>query len=113
MEKMSEVKERRRIIRKGLSDVRGVKVHHDVLKDAYIQGMLSMGDRRTSAAIRDLAGAEGLSAPGPGRDYYIFRKKDLEENLPWDFIDAGITKERLWGEYCRALADSDSRADYS
>ena len=113
MEKMSEVKERRRIIRKGLSDVRGVKVHHDVLKDAYIQAMLSVGDRRTSAAIRALAGTEGLSAPGPGQGYYIFREKGLEEILPWDFIDAGITKERLWEEYCRALADSEKPADYS
>ncbi|MDA8083228.1 MAG: radical SAM protein [Nitrospiraceae bacterium] len=113
MEKMSEVKERRRIIRKGLSDVRGVKVHHDVLKDAYIQGMLSVGDRRSSVVIRALAGTEGVSAPGPGQDYYIFRKKDREENLPWDFIDAGITKEMVWEEYCRALADSEKPADYS
>ncbi|MCR5374896.1 MAG: TIGR03960 family B12-binding radical SAM protein [Lachnospiraceae bacterium] len=32
-------------------------------------------------------------------DFYIFRERDYNEILPWDFIDAGVTKEFLKREY--------------
>ncbi len=30
-------------------------------------------------------------------------RKDIAENLPWDFIDAGLSKEKLWQEYEKAI----------
>ena len=36
--------------------------------------------------------------------FYIFRQRDFDEILPWDFIDNGISKEKLWEEYQEALA---------
>ena len=36
--------------------------------------------------------------------HIIFRRKDFAETLPWDFIDAGVDRERLWEEYGKALS---------
>ncbi len=106
MEKLKEVKERLKMIRKGLSSARGVKVFHDVPKYAYMQGVFSLGDRRTSAMVEKAAFEPfSISEEGPGMspDFHIFRKKGRDEILPWDFIDAGVTKEQLWREYEAAV----------
>lgn len=34
--------------------------------------------------------------------FYTARERSREELLPWDFIDAGVTKDFLWREYERA-----------
>ena len=31
--------------------------------------------------------------------FYTGRVREYDEILPWDFIDAGVTKEFLWREY--------------
>ncbi len=104
MAKMSEVKERQRHIKKRLSHVKGVKVFHDVLKQAYIQGLFSVGDRRSSVLVEALAGFGEASVRKADYDYYLFRNRDVAEILPWDFIDAGIPKDKLWWEYQAALS---------
>jgi radical SAM superfamily enzyme YgiQ (UPF0313 family) len=103
MEKMGEVKERLKILKKGLSNVKGVRVFYDIVKQAYLQGVLSVGGRRTSPLIENLAHTGNSGIAAADRSFYIFRRKDISEMLPWDFIDAGVTKERLWDEYQEAL----------
>jgi radical SAM superfamily enzyme YgiQ (UPF0313 family) len=47
-------------------------------------------------------------------DFYVHRERDLEEVLPWDFIDHGIQKSYLQREYRRAvrgLTTPDCRVD--
>lgn len=109
MEQMKEVKERLKMIKQGLSKTGGVRVFHDVVKYAYLQGFLANGDRRVGVAIEKMAlGRTGFRQDIPAvqdRDFYIFRKKDVEEILPWDFIDAGVPKETLWREYRLAVGD--------
>ncbi len=102
MEKPSVVKERQRKIKKGLSQEKGVKVYHDVLKQAYIQGLFSVGDRHSSALVQMLALGPGSVAKAD-YDYYVFRNKTFSEQLPWSFIDTGISTEKLWQEYQEAL----------
>jgi hypothetical protein len=41
---------------------------------------------------------------GADKDFYLFRRKDFHELLPWDFIDMGVSKEKLWDEYQEALS---------
>jgi radical SAM superfamily enzyme YgiQ (UPF0313 family) len=102
MESLKEVKERLKMIVKGLSAVRGVKVFHDVPKYAYVQGVFSLGDRRVGSMIEQAATA-GLRSGVSDQDFYVFRKRGVEEILPWDFIDAGVAKEGLWEEYRKAV----------
>ncbi|MBF0487345.1 MAG: radical SAM protein [Nitrospirae bacterium] len=85
-----------------------VKVIHDQLKYAYTEGLLAMGDRRLSPVIESIADglnwkkACELHSIDPSE--YIFREKPYDEPLPWDFIDNGIEKERLWHEYSLSTA---------
>lgn len=110
MESISEVKERLKIIKKGLLRIKGIKVFHDVPKYAYMQGMFSMGDRRVSKVLKEMSKTDdwmkATEMAGINRDFYIFRKKAFSEILPWDFIDMGISKEKLWEEYHDALLQS-------
>jgi len=36
-------------------------------------------------------------------DFYVYRRKETEEILPWDFIDHGTEKTVLISEYRKAL----------
>ena len=108
MESPSEVKERLKIIKKALLSVKGIKVFHDFPKYAYMQGLFSMGDRRISKVLETMQKTSEwmkfVEASGLNRDFYIFRKKDFNEILPWDFIDMGLEKEMLWKEYEEAIS---------
>ena len=107
MAALKDVKERLKYLKKGLSGLRGVRVFHDVPKYAYLQGLFSLGDRRLSGLAEYLASGQEFSLreghPGINSDFFLFRQKSGEEILPWDFIDAGVPKERLWNEYCGAV----------
>jgi radical SAM superfamily enzyme YgiQ (UPF0313 family) len=108
MEAQSEVKERLKIIKKGLLLIKGVKVFHDIPKYAYMQGLFSMGDRRVSKVLEKMSRHQdwikATEAAGLSKDFYIFRKKEFSEILPWDFIDMGVAKEKLWAEYQEAIS---------
>jgi radical SAM superfamily enzyme YgiQ (UPF0313 family) len=110
MENPSEVKERLKMIKKGLLSIKGIKVFHDVPKYAYMQGFFSQGDRRVSkvleVTLKSQDWRKAAEAAGIREDFYIFRKKEFNENLPWDFIDVGIKKDTLWAEYQEALTCS-------
>lgn len=110
MEKPSEVKERLKMIKDKLLTIKGIRVFHDVPKYAYMQGLFSQGDRRVSKVIEEMLNVQdwrkALEKTDIREDFYIFRKKEFHEILPWDFIDVGISKERLWQEYQEALSQS-------
>lgn len=107
MENMETVKERLKVIKKGLMHLKGVKVFHDVPKYAYMQGLFSRGDRRIAQVLKVMSNGKDWKKAcleiGVDIDYYIFKNRDFDEVLPWDFIDCGLSKERLWKEYQRAL----------
>lgn len=107
MEKIEIVKDRIKTIKKLLLPIKGIRVFHDVPKYAYMQGLFSMGDRRISRVLEAMLKSHNWRKAcidsGIDPDFYIMRKKDFTEALPWDFIDSGISKERLWEEYQEAL----------
>jgi radical SAM superfamily enzyme YgiQ (UPF0313 family) len=106
MEPMREVKERLKMIKKNLSSLKGVRVFHDVPKYAYMQGIFSRGDRRVARVAEHVASdAFSLSRKyaGLSPDFYIFRTRQEEEILPWDFIDVGVSREVLRREYEEAV----------
>lgn len=106
MTPLKEVKERFSILKKGLIQARGVRVFHDVPKYAYLQGLFALGDRRVSCIVEEMAREKSDSTAkecAVDRDWYVLRQKNLQDVLPWDFIDAGIPKDKLWQEYQEAL----------
>jgi radical SAM superfamily enzyme YgiQ (UPF0313 family) len=107
MDTLSRLKEKLRFIKKSLKNEKNVFVFHDLPKYAHMQGIFSLGDRRVFFLIREMAFGSNLQKAcqntGIDADFYIFRKKDFDESLPWDFIDIGVKKEDLWKEYQEAL----------
>jgi len=106
MERLDPVKRKIRLIKKSL-ETKGIKVFHDVPKFAHMQGLFSLGDRRVFRVIERMVETDdyrkSCADEGIDPEYYVFRRKRFDEVLPWDFIDIGVSKERLWAEYGKAL----------
>lgn len=78
-------------------------------KKSYLEGFLSRGDERTAALIEKAfeMGAklddyrdnfniwqEAMNALGIEENDYL-RERDLDEILPWDIVEVGVSKEFL------------------
>jgi radical SAM superfamily enzyme YgiQ (UPF0313 family) len=87
-----------------------INVIAGVSKWAYVQALLSLGDRRVGeilAAVHRLNGnwIRALKEVTINPDFYVYRQKDLNEFLPWDIIEVGLPKKALIKEYQKALPD--------
>lgn len=89
---------------------RQIKVIHDVPKWNYVQALLSLGDRRVGEILlavhrRHGNWAQALKEVNVNADFYVYRRKQFDEILPWDIIDVGIAKKILVSECKKALED--------
>jgi radical SAM family uncharacterized protein len=113
MENLEILKTRQKWLKQAFAKEGGVAVTFDVARWAYVQALLARGDRRV-ANILLLAhqnqdqwkNAFKHSEINP--DFFVYRLKELDEVLPWDFIDHGIRKEYLKKEYRLALKGEES-----
>jgi radical SAM family uncharacterized protein len=93
--------------------------YHDG-KPSIVEGMLSRGDRRIGAVIRNVwedgARFDGWSEhfsyerwmaaaakAGVDVDWYTVREREENEVLPWDHLDAGLDREWLWQDWQEAV----------
>ena len=108
MDDVHLLKEKIKKIKNGLKRVANVRVHSDIPRWAYIQALLSRGDRRVAHILSLLNKNQGnwpktFKSSPINPDFYVLRERSLDELLPWDFIDHGIRKSFLKTEYKRAL----------
>ncbi|NOX21038.1 MAG: radical SAM protein [Nitrospirae bacterium] len=108
MVEASTAKRRLKIIKDAFKTERSVNVLHDVVKYAYLQGVLARGDRRlirllTYSKAEPSRWQQTMQSHGLNPDFYLFRRRTFDEILPWDFIDAGVKKEFLWRQFQRIL----------
>jgi radical SAM superfamily enzyme YgiQ (UPF0313 family) len=102
-------------VRKALGALPAVQVDTESPREAYLQTVLSRGDRRVAPLLERLArepddwwsvlrafrgGADGVPDP----DLWVHREYPLGEVLPWDFIDHAVDKRYLAAERRKALA---------
>ena len=113
MDTVQSLKEKQKWLRKALGREGGIKVSFDLPKWAYVQALLSLGDRRVGSMLLlshvhgdDWQKAFMHSEINP--DFFVYRPKGLDENLPWDFIDHGIYKAHLLKEYKLSLKGEES-----
>jgi radical SAM superfamily enzyme YgiQ (UPF0313 family) len=113
MDTVQSLKEKQKWLKKALGREGGIKVSFDLPKWAYVQTLLSLGDRRAASMLllshvhgEDWKKAFTHSEINP--DFFVHRPKELDENLPWDFIDHGIFKEHLIKEYKLSLKGEES-----
>jgi radical SAM superfamily enzyme YgiQ (UPF0313 family) len=108
LEDTAIVKRRIRRIKDGLRGEKAVSVIHDLPKWNYIQALLALGDRKVGKlllAVHRFEGnwAQAFREVNLNADFYVYRRKETEEILPWDFIDHGVEKALLMSEYRKAL----------
>ena len=111
MEEVGELKRKLKTIQKGLQGERGMKMIHDLPKWAYLQALLSRGDRKVGRILMATHRSQGnwgqaLREANINPDFYVYRKRELDEIFPWDFIDHGIPKEKLKEEYLIAMKEA-------
>ncbi len=46
-----------------------------------------------------------MNEVGIDSDFYALRNRELDEVLPWDFINPGVSKEYLIREYKKSLEE--------
>jgi radical SAM family uncharacterized protein len=115
MAETGDLKKKINKIKKELKKVPNLRVHADIPRWAYIQALFSRGDRKV-ADILTLAHTYGgnwartLKAVSVNPDFYVLRERDLDEHLPWDFLDQGIKKSYLQMEFQRAMGARPSPA---
>ena len=93
-----------------------------------LEGVFARGDRRLGKAILrayekgsifnawsdffdNEVWMEAFAETGIDPDFYTLRERTWDEIFPWDFIDAGVTKEFLRREYENALAGTVTRSE--
>jgi radical SAM superfamily enzyme YgiQ (UPF0313 family) len=113
MQPVSSLKEKQKWLQKTLNREGGIKVVTDVAKWAYVQTLLSIGDRRVAKILLHAHRLNGdwnkalrFSVVNP--DFFVYRPRDPDEILPWDFIDHGLHKAFLRREYELALKGEES-----
>lgn len=110
------------LTRKAISEQlnqKSIKYNWHEADTSVLEGVLARGDRRLGAVIRRVYEKGGIfDAWGECYDhgrwvdameecglsiaFYTHRERSLDEILPWDFIDCGVTKEFLKREWEKA-----------
>ena len=109
-EDLSSLNEKIKWVKEGFRRDRNISVTADLPKWAYLQTLLSRGDRRVGKllqAAHNLGGnwPQAYRSVDLNPDFYVYRPRTFKEILPWDFIDHGVRKEYLWREYQNALQE--------
>lgn len=108
-----ELKGKTRWIQNALRKIPNMRVHFDVPKWAYVQALLSRGDRRVSFFLEKV-GLDGFSWKDAMRssplnpDFWVMRERGRDEQFPWEVIDHRIERKFLREEYERALQEKGS-----
>ncbi len=116
MAPIAELKRRLARVRRGLSVVPALQVETESPREAYLQTLLSRGDRRIAPILERLharpeawwatlkrlrGGREDVVDP----DRFVHRAYEPGEVLPWDFIDHAVDKRYLASERRKALGE--------
>lgn len=96
-------------LEKSLKGEKRIRVQAESLREAYIQGVLARGDRQIGQvllAAHQLGGRkywkQALKGSGIQEKSVLYREYGAEEQLPWEIIDVGVTREYLWSELQKA-----------
>jgi len=111
-EEVNSLKRKLKLIKNELRGEGNIQVIHDLPKWGYIQTLLSRGDRRVGKML--LAAhynggnwRQAFKGINLNPDFYVYHERDLDEILPWDFIDHGVGKDYLRREYLEALSQGE------
>lgn len=110
-------------ILKNLVKSKNIRIKYESLEQAEIQAVLARGDERLAFVVEDIFKNQGLfqdwtehfryqlwlesfSKNQIKKENYL-KERSINEPLPWDFIDVGISKNFLIESYQKALSYQD------
>jgi radical SAM superfamily enzyme YgiQ (UPF0313 family) len=117
MEDLGSLKRKLARVRRGLSTIPALQVETESPREAYLQTLLSRGDRRVAPILERLHASRGdwwgtVKALRGGRedvvdpDRFVHRPWGADELLPWDFVDHRVDKRYLLAERRKAHAET-------
>jgi radical SAM superfamily enzyme YgiQ (UPF0313 family) len=113
MESLASLEKKYTYLRRAVGSLSNVKIQMESLREAFLQALLSRGDRRLAAFLvkTHQLGSWKKAAKELRLDAetLVTRAIPLDETLPWDIIDGG-ERERLVREYERAFHAPSARA---
>ena len=106
MEKLKSLEMKGKRLQQAFGRLSNVRLSMESPKEAYLQAMISRGDRRLASLLVRAAelGSWKRAAREMGMDTdpWAHRSIPLDERLPWDFIES-VPKARLVTEYRQAF----------
>jgi radical SAM superfamily enzyme YgiQ (UPF0313 family) len=115
MEALPSLRRKLAHLRRALGALPGVEVETESPRAAYLQTLLSRGDRRVAPILERLharpeewwptlkalrGGTDGVDP-----DRFVHRAHPLDALLPWDFVDHSVDKRYLLAERRKAFAE--------
>jgi radical SAM superfamily enzyme YgiQ (UPF0313 family) len=102
-EDIKSLENKLRIIRNRLKNIPNIEIKTESPKKGYIQTLLSRGDERISEILllshKHGSWKRGIKESRIDSDFYVYRSINTDEELPWDFVYHGISKNFLIKEY--------------
>jgi len=106
MEDVKSLEGKIRFLQQAIGSLANLRMISESPRDAYLQALLSRGDRRLAAFLVRAAELgnwrRGAKEIGLDTDRLVYRNIPLDETLPWDVIDSG-DREILLREYRKAF----------
>ena len=117
---------RQQLLKDALRKIKGVDFKYHAPDVSYIEAVFARGDRRLADALERAyrlgckmdgwsdqfkyeAWLQAFKDTNVDPDFYACRERSLDEILPWDHLDAGITKDFLKREWDRAQRGETTR----
>jgi radical SAM superfamily enzyme YgiQ (UPF0313 family) len=107
LDEVAKVQQKTKKVIKALKGAGNIDCFSDLPQWGYVQALLARGDRRVGGLLvlaHRLKGQwkKAFQEWNLNSDFYVYRRRSLEEIFPWDHLDVGLCKEDLLAEFRRA-----------
>lgn len=117
--KEEDVIRRQQMIKQAISKLKGVDFKYHAPDLSFLEATFALGDRRMADVLERAVKLgcrfdgwndqfrydlwlQAFEEAGVDPAFYATRQKGLDERLPWDHLDAGVSKEFLLREWAKA-----------
>jgi radical SAM superfamily enzyme YgiQ (UPF0313 family) len=104
-----ELDQKIKYLTRTLKRIPNVEVRAMSSRIAQLQALLSLGDRRISEFILEADRTGNWRQAMRAWTDYSLRRRSLDDVLPWDVVDIGLTTEFMKREYQRAMAEKTTK----
>ncbi|MFH1337189.1 MAG: radical SAM protein [Candidatus Zixiibacteriota bacterium] len=107
MNSEKELKEKLGRIEKAIKNLKGIQLERKSIREAILQGILSMGNRNVGMGIfyrveENLSYPQAWKKAGVNASSLIFEPKSLDCTFPWDILDTKVSRNLLRAEHEKA-----------